>query len=559
MKRACIRASECRGVYMFKRLLVLQDVPPNELQSAKVKLKPGDRVRGKTNGLYGTVNKVTKTDRVLGRWDNNQSFYNIPSELEKIESPTRVRNTNIRRKTSPPYKRTWTGSSNRFSPQQSPQHSSVPGPKRHHKAHPTNRQGHTSRSRTPVHHSPDSHPCSPGSLSTRRTHSRVRPSYLTESRESPERSRVEKMRSQSSRPVVPRSQPKYLSPERREVTPVQSPRYLSEESDGYAGVTKMFNAADAVRVKEFVPRQHAARSTSPRRHATQAHRRSSDYVGVGQSRLQVKGRVIEKFLLSAEELKENEYPSRDAETDGYLITQPPRVATRAQRSPLSICAIDCEMVKTSLPSGLEQFEVARVTIVDSSRRVVYDQLVQPAGKVVDYMTQWSGITKDLLKDVQTDLHQIHLDLILGQSALISSSTVLVGHSIECDLKALRIIHNKILDTAVIYMANRASTTPAIKNKESLKTLSKRILCRDIQSSRTGHDSAEDALASFDLAMRAMIRHMSTTEKAQPSQCNLFNNNHVSSKPDRNQYQPAVRSHIRPPSWLPSSPRYGTVC
>jgi RNA exonuclease 1 len=65
-----------------------------------------------------------------------------------------------------------------------------------------------------------------------------------------------------------------------------------------------------------------------------------------------------------------------------------------------IAAIDCEMVETTSggggSSGAKQSELARLSVVDASGRVLADVLVKPENVVTDYLTQWSGITAELL-------------------------------------------------------------------------------------------------------------------------------------------------------------------
>jgi hypothetical protein len=58
-----------------------------------------------------------------------------------------------------------------------------------------------------------------------------------------------------------------------------------------------------------------------------------------------------------------------------------------------VVAIDCEMVITS--GGAQ--ELARLTAVDEHGSVLLDMLVVPEAPVVNYNTQFSGITKELLK------------------------------------------------------------------------------------------------------------------------------------------------------------------
>lgn len=66
---------------------------------------------------------------------------------------------------------------------------------------------------------------------------------------------------------------------------------------------------------------------------------------------------------------------------GFIKTIPPSddfVPTRKD-----IFALDCEMCYTT--AGLE---LTRVTVVDINRKVVYDALVKPDNKIIDYNTAY---------------------------------------------------------------------------------------------------------------------------------------------------------------------------
>ena len=85
-----------------------------------------------------------------------------------------------------------------------------------------------------------------------------------------------------------------------------------------------------------------------------------------------------------------------------------------------------------------------MTVVGIDGRLVYETIIRPDDTIIDYNTRFSGVTaRDLkrgnnsvksLKDVQNDL--------LG---FINANTILIGHGLENDLRALKvssgIIHN----------------------------------------------------------------------------------------------------------------------
>jgi len=160
--------------------------------------------------------------------------------------------------------------------------------------------------------------------------------------------------------------------------------------------------------------------------------------------------------------------------------------------PLKILGVDCEMCVTASGS-----ELTRVTIVDSDEKLVYDQLVLPDLPITDYLTRFSGITEDRLKGITTRLIDVQKKL----SELIDFNTVLVGHSLDCDLKALKIAHPWVIDTSVIYQHPRG-----LPMKPSLKWLASKWLGREIQSSglpNGGHDSEEDARTAVQLLKKKM--------------------------------------------------------
>jgi RNA exonuclease 1 len=150
-----------------------------------------------------------------------------------------------------------------------------------------------------------------------------------------------------------------------------------------------------------------------------------------------------------------------------------------------IVSVDCEMCKAEN----DQLVLTRISLLNWDGTTALDKLVKPDVAIKDYLTQWSGITAAMLQDVTTTLADIQKELL----ELITPRTILVGHSLNSDLNALKLTHPFLIDTGILYPHPRGPPY-----KQSLKWLAQKYLKREVQKGTTGHDSVEDARTCLDL-------------------------------------------------------------
>ena len=147
-------------------------------------------------------------------------------------------------------------------------------------------------------------------------------------------------------------------------------------------------------------------------------------------------------------------------------------------------------------------QLARVCLIDyTSGIVVYDALVKPTKPVTDYLTRWSGITPEVLARATASFAAVQAHVLSVLSA--SPTPVLLGHSLESDLHALRICHPRCIDTALVFHHPRGRPL-----KPGLAWLTKKWCGREIQNrGEGGHDPEEDARACLDLLKKKVENGM----------------------------------------------------
>ncbi|KAK9455544.1 hypothetical protein V1511DRAFT_498054 [Dipodascopsis uninucleata] len=191
----------------------------------------------------------------------------------------------------------------------------------------------------------------------------------------------------------------------------------------------------------------------------------------------------------------------------FRVSHPPRLAAlipfathkhaEQGEQPLAV-SLDCEMAYTTLGT-----ELIRVSILEfPSHRILYDTLVRPLGRVIDLNTRFSGVKNLDAGDIPLfgDVRKQILKRFIGPK------TITVGHGLENDLFAMRILHTRIVDSALLYPHDNPFLVEK-KVRQSLRFLAWEHLEQDIQKTGKsdteiiGHDSFEDAKAAADLVLK----------------------------------------------------------
>ncbi|KAK0652995.1 hypothetical protein B0T16DRAFT_109293 [Cercophora newfieldiana] len=222
-------------------------------------------------------------------------------------------------------------------------------------------------------------------------------------------------------------------------------------------------------------------------------------------------------------------PSRLAALIPFAET-PPNSDVPEERA---IC-FDCEMGYTT--RGMELIRLTATRFPEGSE--ILDVLVTPIGEVLDLNSRYSGVLNEHILDAVKVDDPMEARRIIqeleekdqagaktgsgggGESsegrtmkkrmqmvsspmvarallfAIIAPETPLIGHGLENDLNAMRIVHPTIIDTILLYPHPKG-----LPVRNGLKALARQHLNKDIQvvgAGVVGHDSGEDARAAGDL-------------------------------------------------------------
>ncbi|KAK8865616.1 hypothetical protein IAR55_000760 [Kwoniella newhampshirensis] len=159
---------------------------------------------------------------------------------------------------------------------------------------------------------------------------------------------------------------------------------------------------------------------------------------------------------------------------------------------VEVVGMDCEMIYTTAGSSL-----GRVTIVDENGGILLDELVRQIVPILDLNSRFSGIYPGQLESAVMDLNAVRAAACM----FIGPQTILVGHGLENDLRALRLLHDRVIDTAIVFPHDKGPPY-----RRALRDIVKEKLGYFIQdrTSDLGHSSAVDAKATLD-ALKWKVR------------------------------------------------------
>lgn len=156
-----------------------------------------------------------------------------------------------------------------------------------------------------------------------------------------------------------------------------------------------------------------------------------------------------------------------------------------------LIAIDCEMCITQDPLTKEKdsFSLIRFSAVNGQKpsEVLVDTLVVPMFPIVDCKTNIHGILEEQIKAVNFSLRHAQAFLY----GICSSDTIVIGHAVHNDLKALKFEHTRVIDTAYLYSLAGEPSASA-----SLRDISDQILGVKLPNI---HDSVLDSRAALQAA------------------------------------------------------------
>ncbi|KAK6588367.1 hypothetical protein RS030_6847 [Cryptosporidium xiaoi] len=182
-------------------------------------------------------------------------------------------------------------------------------------------------------------------------------------------------------------------------------------------------------------------------------------------------------------------------------------------------SIDCEMVGCGTKGEISI--LGRIAVVNDRMELLMDAFVRPSRRVTNFRTRWSGLTWNVLKNGEPfeSIRSRFLQIVDHYKKTSSAGLVFVGHDVSNDFKVIEWSpsDSDIRDTSTYVPLRKtlvkillekgeidsSQKDSLLKQKPSLKTLSKFILNRNIQQG--SHCPREDAMSAMMLYLKVRDR------------------------------------------------------
>lgn len=174
----------------------------------------------------------------------------------------------------------------------------------------------------------------------------------------------------------------------------------------------------------------------------------------------------------------------------------PTPAASAQETKFRAITLDCEMAEVAGGAG----EAILLCVTDYvTGTVLLNRFVSPRENITQMRSSIHGISKSTL-DAAISQGQALAGWGEARAELwkyIDNNTIFVGHALEHDLEALRMIHLCVVDSAIL--SRKAVGIHRIR--WGLKTLCSELLNLEIRKNKGGiHDCLEDVLATREVVL-----------------------------------------------------------
>lgn len=236
-----------------------------------------------------------------------------------------------------------------------------------------------------------------------------------------------------------------------------------------------------------------------------------------------KGKRVKKYRCCGESMGDSAGCTQ-AENHVFKISEVKRLAAilNFEKTPYNLDSVSDRPVCIDGEMGYTVYglELIRLTATSwPNGEPLFDVLVRPLGPILDLNSRYSGVWPKHMAEARPwsasgEDTEGKLRIVESPAAArtllfsyLSPATPLIGHGLENDLNATRMIHPIIIDTALLF-PHKAG----LPYRNGLKMLTQTHLNRHIQvvvdGKMDGHDSKEDANAAGDLVRFALAKEWS---------------------------------------------------